>query len=220
MRSVPPGQTVYSAGFYTLSLTLRRTLTVPNAAPLRSILCSVALSESAANAIIAVSTSYMKQILQMNAHDSTSDELWRNYGHIELLSYLLWSSRAFFGIFIVGIVFFIVLLSGVPGSQLGRLVTVWTNNPVRSLCLCNLFFIVSTLVASGTLVGWECTHRRTALAYIFIFLTPFFLSNRSGIAWSGGSAFIHDFWLLLGSLLGLVAAAKHLRLYTTSPIVQ
>jgi MFS transporter, UMF1 family len=66
IRTVPLGQSVYSAGFHTL-----RTTIVHLSHPLRCVLASVALSESAANAIIVVSTTYMKQVLQMNAHDST-----------------------------------------------------------------------------------------------------------------------------------------------------
>jgi hypothetical protein len=62
----------------------------------------------------------------------------------------------------VGIVFFIVLLSGVPGSQLGRAITAYSHNPVLSLGCCNLFFIASTLVASGTLrvVSFETVLRK------------------------------------------------------------
>lgn len=65
-RVVPPGQSVATAGFYTL-----RTTCGNLAPPLRCVLASVALSEAAANAIIVVSTTYMKQMLQMNAQDST-----------------------------------------------------------------------------------------------------------------------------------------------------
>jgi MFS-type transporter involved in bile tolerance (Atg22 family) len=66
IRNVPPGQSVYSAGFHTLRTTVHHL-----SHPLRCLLASVALSESAANAIIVVSTTYMKQVLHMDAHDST-----------------------------------------------------------------------------------------------------------------------------------------------------
>jgi hypothetical protein len=49
---------------------LRRHINVNNNKAIFYILCSVSFSEAAANAIIVISTTYMKEILQMNADDS------------------------------------------------------------------------------------------------------------------------------------------------------
>ena len=53
--------------------------------------------------------------------------------------------------YVVGVVFLIVLLCGIPGSQLGRYVTtsICSNNPVQSLMYCNLVFGASTILAAS-----------------------------------------------------------------------
>jgi hypothetical protein len=48
------------------------------------------------------------------------------------------------------VVFLAVLLSGIPGSQVGSWLTTRLGNPVHSLMLCDLFFIVSTSIAAST----------------------------------------------------------------------
>lgn len=132
-------------------------------------------------------------------------------------------------ILVVGIVFFIVLLSGVPGSQLGRAITAYTHNPVLSLGCCNLFFIASTLIASGTchacFGGWiimcfplSLSMKLCCSSNSFKFLFPSCRNSR--IAWPGRPTSLLHFWILLGSLPGLVATTKYLRLYSAAAVRQ
>jgi hypothetical protein len=48
----------------------------------------------------------------------------------------------------IGIVFFVVLVMGIPGSKLGRISVHQPRNPITSAKLSDAFFIVTTVLAS------------------------------------------------------------------------
>ena len=50
----------------------------------------------------------------------------------------------------IGVVFIVVLLTGVPGSRVGHILGVWYN-PLRSAQVCILYFIVVTVIAAFVL---------------------------------------------------------------------
>jgi hypothetical protein len=66
---IPPGMTVVSAGYRQLYRTARKLQSHYPA--LTMLLCAISLSEAASGALIAVSTTYMKNVLRMNAKEST-----------------------------------------------------------------------------------------------------------------------------------------------------
>ena len=65
------------------------------------------------------------------------------------------SSTAYIGaslhhiILAVGTVFLAVLLAGIPGSKMGSWLVLRLKNPVISVMLCNVGFIVATALAAG-----------------------------------------------------------------------
>jgi hypothetical protein len=136
---IPPGMTVVSAGYRQLYRTARKLQS--HCPALTMLLCAISLSEAASGALIAVSTTYMKNVLRMNAKESTCT--------VPLTVLICTASLAHFA-FEVGVVFMAVLLSGFPGSKLGCWLTTRLGNPVQSVMLCNAFFIVSTSLAACT----------------------------------------------------------------------
>jgi MFS-type transporter involved in bile tolerance (Atg22 family) len=59
----------------------------------------------------------------------------------------------------IGVVFFVVLAAGVPGSKFGGFLAVKLRNPLTSAKICNLFFILVTTAASLTLNGPDDKHK-------------------------------------------------------------
>jgi hypothetical protein len=156
-KSVPIGQNVYTAGFYTIyttflqlvpklttttsknnhrghvhvhdmqlpyhpidtrtSASIPKTAAVANATTTTNnttsypaifhVLCSVAFSESAANAIIVVSTTYMKQVLRMNGNDSTWVVYFGPYVFCFSFLYIHTHSHET-SLFFFGVVFFVI----------------------------------------------------------------------------------------------------------------
>lgn len=68
-KSVPDHQTLWSAGFYQLGRTLQQLWHRQHA--LAHLMGAIACGEAASNALVSVSTTYMKSVLRMNANQST-----------------------------------------------------------------------------------------------------------------------------------------------------
>jgi MFS-type transporter involved in bile tolerance (Atg22 family) len=75
----------------------------------------------------------------------------------------------------IGIVFFVVLVMGIPGSKLGGYLSISLRNPITSAKLCDAFFIVTTVLASLVLTGPEDRH----MTFIF------------GALWGLGLGWLH-----------------------------
>ena len=105
----------------------------------------------------------------------------------------------------VGIVFFAVLVCGIPGSKLAGTLASRSWSPVHSLLICNGLFIVATLLASMVLSGPDDKNK----VYIFAslwgvglgWLHPVELSAFISLVEKGQEAEMMGIFLLLGQVL-------------------
>lgn len=121
LSEVPPGQTLLTSGFRKLQRTFAVTI---RQSSLRFLIGAVIFGEAATTALVTISTTYMTQLLQMNANE-------------------------------IGVVFLIVIVTGIPGSKAGEYLALKLRNPVRSAILCDWTFVVTTSLAIFVLTGPE-----------------------------------------------------------------
>jgi MFS-type transporter involved in bile tolerance (Atg22 family) len=115
LSQVPEGMSLLTCGFRKVFRTFDKIRSEYKA--VKWLMFAIAFAEAGSGALITVSTTYMKNVLGMNANE-------------------------------IGLVFFAVLLAGIPGSKIGNWLTIKVRNPVASVMVCDIFFIIVTTLAS------------------------------------------------------------------------
>jgi UMF1 family MFS transporter len=105
----------------------------------------------------------------------------------------------------IGIVFFLVLVMGIPGSKLGGYLTINLRNPITSAKLCDVFFIGTTVLASLALTGPEDRHMTFIFGALWGlglgWLHPVHVTAYISIIPTGQEAELMGMFLLCGQIL-------------------
>jgi UMF1 family MFS transporter len=108
----------------------------------------------------------------------------------------------------IGVVFFLCLVMGIPGSKLGGYLAIRYRNPITSAKICDAFFIVTTVLASLVLTGPEDKNMTFIFGALWGlglgWLHPMHVSAYISIIPTGQEAELMGMFLLCGQILAFL----------------